>query len=89
MSRETIREKLKTFICSELLGDPVYPLGEEESLIESGLIDSFAMAQFGVFVEQTFKLYIPDNELTASRLDTLKDMTDKVYEGVKSQRNDG
>jgi len=33
-------------------------------LLTSGLIDSFSVAQIGVFVEVTFGVYIPDTDLT-------------------------
>lgn len=86
LSKKDIKQKLRAYICTELLGDPNYPLKEGESLIESGLVDSFALARVGVFVEQTFDLYIPDSDLTVAKLDTLTQMTNRVYEGLKLVR---
>jgi acyl carrier protein len=35
------------------------------------LIDSFAIAQIGVFAENQFDTYIPDNDLVVEKIDTL------------------
>ncbi len=78
MDKATIREKLKTFICTELLKNPDYPLKDDEALFSSGAIDSFAMAQVGVFIETEFNLYVPDPDLTVENMDTLEKMVDRV-----------
>ena len=38
MELKEIKDKLKTFICKELLNNPAYPLQDEEPLITSGLM---------------------------------------------------
>jgi acyl carrier protein len=78
LEREDIKNKLSEFIRVELLLRPEFPLGDDEPLITGGLIDSMAIAQIGVFLENTFDLYLPDAELTVDRLDTLNLMTDLI-----------
>ena len=78
MDKATIHEKLKKFICTELLKNPDYPLKDDETLFSSGAIDSFAMAQVGVFIETEFNLYVPDPDLTVENMDTLEKMVDRV-----------
>jgi acyl carrier protein len=80
MDKEYIREKLKIFICKELLRNPQYPLEDTEPLITGGLIDSFSLAQVGVFVEDAFNIYIPDTDLTVENMDTLNQMVERVME---------
>ncbi|MCP5191384.1 MAG: hypothetical protein H6988_13490 [Pseudomonadales bacterium] len=41
-------------------------------------MDSFALAEFGVYVEQTFNVYIPDADLTVAKMDTLNQMVARV-----------
>jgi acyl carrier protein len=41
-------------------------------------MDSFALAEFGVFVEDQFGVYIPDSDLTVVNLDTLDMMVARV-----------
>lgn len=85
MDRATIQTVLKRYICEDLLRRPDYPLGEDEPLITGGLIDSFSLAQIGVFVEKTFNVYIPDTELTVDEFDTLEQMATQVLAHTEHQ----
>ena len=78
MDRNEVLQKVKAFTLKELLKNPDYVLKDDEPLFSSGLIDSFAMAQVGVFIETEFDLYIPDPELTVENMDTVAQITDKV-----------
>jgi acyl carrier protein len=78
MNEGTVREKLRTFIAAELIRDPSYPLQDGEPIISSGLMDSFALAELGVFVEDAFDVYIPDPDLTVEKMDTLDLMVARV-----------
>jgi acyl carrier protein len=77
-NREDIVQKISHFVCTELLNNPGYDLKENEPLFSNGAIDSFAMAQIGVFLEVEFSLYIPDPELTVENMDTVAQIADKV-----------
>jgi len=83
MELEEIKTKLKRFIASDILNDPDYPVRDDEPLITSGLMDSFALAQIGVFAEIEFDLYIPDPELTVDRMNTVEDMATRIMEKLK------
>ena len=82
MNRSEIMEKVKTFTLTELLKNPDYDLKEDEPLFSSGTIDSFAMAQVGVFIETEFDLYIPDPDLTVENMDTVEQITDRIIRGL-------
>ncbi len=82
MDRSDVKDKLRAFVLAELIRNPGYPLQDDEPLITGGLIDSFSLAHFGVFVEDTFNLYIPDTDLTVENLDTLNQMVDRVMQGL-------
>lgn len=69
-----IRSQLLEYIRSELLSNPTYPIDDDTSLITGGLVDSFALAQISVFVEEAFGVYLPDIELTARNMNTVADM---------------
>ena len=62
------------------MNDADYPLKFDEPLITSGLIDSFSLAQVGVFVEIEFKIYIPDPELTVDNMNTIDAMAARIKE---------
>jgi acyl carrier protein len=78
MDEQTIRAKLRAFIIRELIRDSDYPLKDDEGIISNGLMDSFALAELGVYVEQEFNVYIPDADLTVAKMDTLNQMVARV-----------
>jgi acyl carrier protein len=78
MNEQSIREKIRDFIVTELIRDKSYTLKNDEGIITGGLMDSFALAEFGVFVEDEFDIYIPDSDLTVDNLDTLDLMVTRV-----------
>ena len=83
MDEVEIREKLRDFIIRELIRDEEYELENDEGIITGGLMDSFALAEFGVYVEQQFDIYIPDAELTVDKMDTLDQMVARVLSDTK------
>ena len=62
---------LSTFIASKILKQPNRAIAADESLISSGLIDSFSLMDLALFVEDTFGVRIEDTELNADTFDNL------------------
>ena len=85
MDRNEVLQKVRAFTLKELLKNPEYALKNDEPLFSSGLIDSFAMAQVGVYIETEFNLYIPDPDLTVENMDTVELITDKVLAGLVAE----
>ncbi len=83
MSESELREKLRDFIVRELIRDDEYELEDDEGIITGGLMDSFSLAEFGVYIEQAFDVYIPDADLTVSKMDTLDQMVARVMSDPK------
>jgi acyl carrier protein len=81
MDESTVREKLRAFITRELIRDPDYPLTDAEGIITGGMMDSFALAELGVYVEQEFSVYIPDPDLTVDKMNTLDQIVARVMQG--------
>jgi acyl carrier protein len=79
----TVREKLRQFIVKELIRDSKYVLADDEGVVTGSLIDSFSLAQIGVYVEQEFNVYIPDPDLTVAKMDTLNQMVARVMRDLK------
>jgi acyl carrier protein len=73
-----LREKIRHYILVELMRDPQYPLGDDEPIITAGLIDSFALAELAVFIENEFHLTIPNPDLTVEKMDTLSLIVSRV-----------
>lgn len=82
MDEKTVREKLRAFITRELIRDAEYALTDAEGIVTSGLMDSFSLAEFAVYVESEFGVYIPDSDLTVAKIDTLDQMVARVMRGL-------
>ncbi len=67
-------EQLSIFIARKILKQPGRVIQPAESLITSGLIDSFNLMDLALFVEDTFGVRIEDTELTADTFDTLEQL---------------
>ncbi len=74
MSDEII-SKLAQYIAAEILKQPDRSLDPDESLLTSGLIDSFHLVDLALFVEDHFGVHIDDAELNASTFDSLNQLT--------------
>ena len=68
---DTLTSSLASFIAEKILKQPNRIIKEDESLISSGLIDSFSLMDLALFVEDTFGVRIEDTELNADTFDTL------------------
>ncbi len=72
--REEIIASLAKYIAEKILKQPNRVIRPDETLISSGLIDSFSLADLGVFVEDAFGARIEDTELNAETFDTMEQL---------------
>ena len=73
-----IAAQLSTFIATTILKQPKRSIGDAESLISTGLIDSFSLMDLALFVEDTFGVRIEDTELNADTFDNLTQLTSLI-----------
>jgi D-alanine--poly(phosphoribitol) ligase subunit 2 len=59
-----------TEIVERLSGKPL-PIGPDESLFESGVLDSFALTDMVGALEEEFSIRIPDSDLTPRKFDSI------------------
>jgi acyl carrier protein len=85
MTEEQVREKLRIFITTELIRDKTYELENTEGIITGGLMDSFALAELGVYIEDDFGVYIPDPDLTVTKMNTLDKIVARVVADLAGQ----
>ena len=57
-------------IISRVAGKPIAP-SPDESLFESGLLDSFTLTDMVAALESEFSIRIPDSDLTPRKFDSL------------------
>lgn len=58
-------------VLQNIKGTDIHP-GENDSLFESGLLDSFALTDFVAGLEEEFDMTIPDSDLSARKFDTIR-----------------
>jgi len=75
---EEIVLKLSQQISKEILKQPGKKIKSDDSLITSGLIDSFHLVDLALFVEDTFGVRIDDSELNSDTFDTLEQLADLI-----------
>ena len=80
LDKQTVYDSVRQFILTEIIRDANYPLQDDEEIIKKGLMDSFALAELGVYVEDEFDVYIPDPDLTVAKMGTLNQMVARVLE---------
>ena len=68
----TTKEILTEFILKELATDNAAKyLDENQSLLESGVIDSLGIMKLLAFIEEEFKIKVLDEELIPENFDTI------------------
>lgn len=58
-------------ILKQVSGKPSVP-AEDESLFESGYLDSFALTDMVAALEKEFKVQVPDSDLTPRKFDSIE-----------------
>lgn len=67
-----VREAIRRFITKEIMRNEKFKLADTDSLIKGGLIDSWSLAQVGLFLEDTYGFPVPDSDLTADNMDSVE-----------------
>ncbi|MBK7455422.1 MAG: acyl carrier protein [Anaerolineales bacterium] len=75
---ENITATLAKFIAEKILKQANKVITPDESLISSGLIDSFSLMDLALFIEDTFNVRIEDTELNAQTFDNLSQLTELI-----------
>jgi acyl carrier protein len=66
----SVETTVRGFLAGEL-GKDVSQISDDESLLESGTIDSIGVMQLVAFLESTYGLTVDDDELTPENFDTI------------------
>ena len=73
-----IKEQIRTFVTSNFyVADPA-ALKDEESLLDSGVIDSTGVLEVIAFIEDTFSFTVEDMEMLPENLDSIERITNFV-----------
>jgi acyl carrier protein len=65
-------QQVRQFIAENFLFGPPEQIKEDESFLESGILDSTGVLQLIEFLERTYGISIADEEVVPENLDTLE-----------------
>ena len=85
MERELVAASVRTFIQTHFPATRGRNLRNDESLLESGIIDSLGVLDLVSFIESEFDVSVIDDDLTPENFQTIDRMT--VF--VATKRNSG
>jgi acyl carrier protein len=72
----TIAQEIRGFVVANFLfGQENAALTEEQSFLESGIIDSTGVLELVAFLEQRFGIAVDDRELLPENLDSISNVT--------------
>jgi len=70
---ESLEIQVRKFIADTFLfGDPAAVPGDDESLLESGVIDSVGILELIGYIEKQFEIRVDDRELVPDNLDSIR-----------------
>ena len=70
-----IQQTVRRFLLENYFFDDGEHLQEEDSFLESGILDSVGVLELVTFLEKSFNIQIKDEELVPENLDSLKSIT--------------
>lgn len=77
---EEIREVVLEYVKNEYMEDQDDELTYDTALISGGFVDSFSMVSLKRFLENRYKISLPDNRATPEAFDTVNKITVLVME---------
>ena len=68
-------KQIRNYIVDNFLFGSEDGLSSSQSLLESGVVDSTGVMELVMFLEQTFRIQVADEELIPENLDTISNIT--------------
>ena len=77
---EEIRDVVLAYVIKEYLEDPDEEISFDTPLISGGIVDSFSMVSLKRFLENKYKISIPDEKASPEAFDSVNKITTLVQE---------
>ena len=75
---EKIKQQIVEFITTNFLFDDSIKLGHEDSLLETGVIDSTGVLELVAFIEETYGIKVEDEEIVPENLDSISNISSYI-----------
>lgn len=74
-----IRDRLRSFLYENFLYmRPDFVLGDDDRLLERGVVDSMGIAELLTFIEDEFGIRVEDDDISEANLGSVRAMTQFV-----------
>jgi len=74
-----VEKEIRDFIVENFLfGNTDYSLGDEESFLQKGFIDSTGILEVVSFIEEKFGIEVEDDDLIPENLDSIRRLSDFI-----------
>jgi acyl carrier protein len=81
---DEMQKVVLAYVKKEYLEDDSEEIGLDTPLISGGIVDSFSMVSLKRFLENKYKIQIPDDKATPTAFDTVNSICALVREYVKA-----
>ncbi|MFH1701768.1 MAG: acyl carrier protein [Candidatus Zixiibacteriota bacterium] len=78
MEKQDISKKVADFISEQFIFDEDLKIGNDDSLLESGTIDSTGILELVLYLEENFSIKVEDEELVPDNLDSINKIAEFV-----------
>jgi acyl carrier protein len=76
LTYDQVKAALRDFVVGNfLLGMDGVTIGDRESFLDTGLVDSTGILEFVVFLEEKWGVSVADEELLPENFDTIENLT--------------
>ncbi len=82
MNRDEIKDIVLKYVIAEYAEDENDEITFDTPLISGGIVDSFSMVSLKRFLENKYKISIPDEKASPEAFDSVNKITDLVIEFV-------
>jgi acyl carrier protein len=82
MNRDEIKDIVLKYVIEEYAEDETDEITYDTPLISGGIVDSFSMVSLKRFLENKYKISIPDEKASPEAFDSVNKITDLVIEFV-------
>ncbi len=85
-SHEDVKTKIRDFILSNLAERRgVTSIGDDDSLLETGVVDSLGIFLIVTFLEESFHVGVADDEITPENFRTLRVIAEMVESKLRQK----
>jgi acyl carrier protein len=86
LSLDFIKQQIVEFIGTNFLYDGnMLDLGENTSLLESGILDQTGVLELVLFLEDTYGFAVPESDLTPENLDSISNIANYIHRRLSAR----